>query len=115
MYMLGFRMVENLEIIRYTDSNIVGCVDDRKSTYAYMFILAGGAISWKSKKKTLVTSSTMQVEFVTCYVVTTHTVWLRNLVIGLRIIDFIAKPLKLMQLRSTLRIIKPLAVLSIWN
>lgn len=94
-YMLVFRRVENLEIVRYTDSDLVGCADDRKYASGYNFMLVGGAISWKSKKQTLVGSSTMQAKFVACYAVATHVVWLRNLVIGLRIVDFIAKPLKL--------------------
>ncbi|RVW26923.1 Retrovirus-related Pol polyprotein from transposon TNT 1-94 [Vitis vinifera] len=32
------------------DSDFAGCVDSRKSTSGYIFILAGGAISWKSIK-----------------------------------------------------------------
>ena len=94
-YMLVFRRVDNLEIVGYTDSDLAGCVDDRKSTSGYIFMLAGGAISWKSKKQTLVASSTMQAEFVACYAASTHAVWLRNLVTGLRIVDSIARPLKL--------------------
>jgi len=54
-----------------------------------------GAISWKSKKRTLVTASTMQAMFIACFAATTHAVWLRNLVTGLRIVDSIARPLKI--------------------
>jgi hypothetical protein len=48
-------------------SNYNYAVDDRKSTSEYVFTLAGGAISWKSSKQTVTTSSTMYVEFVACY------------------------------------------------
>jgi hypothetical protein len=36
------------------------------SPVGYIFTLAGGAISWKSSKQTVTTSSTMYVEFVAC-------------------------------------------------
>ena len=44
-YKLMYRLTSNLEVVGYSDSNFVGCVDSRKSTTGYIFILAGGAIS----------------------------------------------------------------------
>ncbi|RVW58917.1 Retrovirus-related Pol polyprotein from transposon TNT 1-94 [Vitis vinifera] len=38
----------NLEVVGYSDSDFASCVDSRKSTSGYIFILAGGAISWRS-------------------------------------------------------------------
>ena len=51
----------------YTDADFAGCVDSRKSTSGYIYRLAGGAISWKSSKQSLVAESTMQAEFLACY------------------------------------------------
>ena len=48
-YMLTFQRSDNLEVIGYSDSDFAGCVDNRKSTFGYLFMLAGGAISWKGK------------------------------------------------------------------
>ena len=59
-YMLVYRKSENLEIIGYSDSDLAGCIDTRKSTSGYVFMLAGGAISWKSAKQTLIAQSTME-------------------------------------------------------
>lgn len=59
-YMFLSRRVGNLEIVGYTDSDLTGCVNDRKFMSGYIFMLDGGSILWKSKKKTLVASSTMQ-------------------------------------------------------
>ncbi|RDX76181.1 hypothetical protein CR513_43859, partial [Mucuna pruriens] len=42
-YMLTYRILDHLEVIRYSDSNYVGCVDSRKSTFGYIFLLVGGA------------------------------------------------------------------------
>ncbi|XP_059595813.1 secreted RxLR effector protein 161-like [Vitis vinifera] len=49
-YKLMYKRTNNLEVVGYSDSDFAGCVDSRKSTSGYIFILAGGAISWKSIK-----------------------------------------------------------------
>ena len=92
-YMLTYRKVENLELIGYTDSDFAMCPDDRKSTSGYIFMLAGGAVSWKSVKQTLVTSSTMHAEFVACYGASSQAVWLRNLISDMFVVDSIARPI----------------------
>ena len=66
-YMLTFRKSGQLEIIGYTDSDFAGCQDSWRSTSGYVFLLAEGAISWKSAKQSLVASSTMEAEFIACY------------------------------------------------
>ena len=78
--MLVYRRVDNLEVVGYSDSDFGGCSDDRKSTSGYIFMLAGGAISWKSVKQSLIASSTMYAEFVACYGASSQVVWLRNLI-----------------------------------
>ena len=62
--MLTYKRLDQLEIIDYFDYNFVGCQDSRKSTLGYIYLLTGGAISWKSVKQTLIASSTMEVEFI---------------------------------------------------
>jgi len=39
----------DLEPYGHSDSDWGGCIDDRKSTGVYMFLLLGAAISWKVK------------------------------------------------------------------
>ncbi|KAL1294296.1 hypothetical protein AAHE18_19G132200 [Arachis hypogaea] len=86
---------KNLEIIGYSDSDFVGCQDSRHSTSGCIFILAGGAIAWKSNKQTLVASSIMEAEYVAYFEAYKHGIWLRNFVTELRIVDDIEKPLKI--------------------
>ncbi|KAL6327282.1 hypothetical protein AAG906_017839 [Vitis piasezkii] len=50
----------HLEIVGYLDSDFAGCLDSRRSTSGYIFMLVGGAVSWKSVKQTLIASSTMK-------------------------------------------------------
>ena len=64
--MLTYRRLNNLEIIGYSDSNFVGCQDSRKATSSYIYLLASGAVSWRSVKQTIVASSTMAAEYVAC-------------------------------------------------
>ena len=63
-YKLIYRYIDQLKVIGYLDSDFAGCVDIRKSTSGYIFLLSGGAISWRSTKQKLVASSTMEAKFV---------------------------------------------------
>lgn len=70
--MLMYRQADSLNVIGYSDSNFAGCVNSQKSTSGYIFILADGAISWRSEKQTVVTTSTIQPEFVLSFKATCH-------------------------------------------
>jgi len=45
-YMLTYKRSDQLEIIRYFDSNFEGWQDSLRSTSGYSFMLAGGSVSW---------------------------------------------------------------------
>jgi hypothetical protein len=94
-YMLAYRRSNQLEVIGYTDSDFAGCLDSRKSTFGYLFLLSKGAISWKSAKQSVIASSTMEAEFVACFEATIQALWLRNFISGLGVVDTITKPLKI--------------------
>jgi len=85
----------HLEVIGYTDSDFADCIDTRKSTFGYVYLLAEGAISWKSAKQLVIAASTMEAEFVACFEATVQANWLRNFISGLGVVDSIAKPLKI--------------------
>ena len=58
-------------------------------------MLASGAMSWRSIKQTLTTTSTMEAEFVSCFEATSHGVWLKSFIGGLTVVDSIQRPLRL--------------------
>ena len=89
-FMIRYRRVDNLEVVGYSDSDFGGCSNDRKSTLGYIFMLASGAISWKSVKQSLTAFSTMYVEFVACYNASSQAIWLRNLILELQVVDSIS-------------------------
>jgi len=94
-HMLTYRKSDHLEVIGYTDSAFVGCVDTRKSTFGYVYLLAGGAISWKSAMQSVIAASTMEAEFMACFEATVQANWLWNFISGLGVVDSISKPLKI--------------------
>ena len=50
-------------------------------------------MSWRNAKQSVTTSSTMEVEYVTCHEVTRHAVWLRNFIRDLGVVDSIERPI----------------------
>ncbi|XP_049349794.1 secreted RxLR effector protein 161-like [Solanum verrucosum] len=92
-HMLTYRKFDHLYVILYSDSDYVGCVDTRKSTFGYLFLLAGGSISWKSVEQSIVAESTMKAEFVACFQATVQANWLWNFISGLGLVNSISKPL----------------------
>ena len=40
-FLLTFRRFDSLEVTSYSDSNFARCIDSRKSTFGYLFMLAG--------------------------------------------------------------------------
>ncbi|KAM1962830.1 hypothetical protein ACFX16_023075 [Malus domestica] len=79
-YVLGFHRVENLDVVCYTDADLGDCVDDRMSTSGYVFIMCGGAISWRSKKQTTRAISTMESKYIGYFEAMKQSNWLRNLI-----------------------------------
>lgn len=73
---LVYGAVDNL--IGYTDSDFAGDLNDRKSTSGYVFTLASAAVSWKSKKQTLVSLSSTEAEYISCSEAAREAIWLRR-------------------------------------
>ncbi|KAM1128224.1 hypothetical protein ACFX15_037517 [Malus domestica] len=94
-HMLVYGRTNSLELMGYTDSDLAGDVDDRKSTGGYIFILNGGAVSWKSAKQTVIATSTMEVEFVACFEGMKQAAWLKNFLTDLKIVNSVQKPVKM--------------------
>ncbi|XP_037496457.1 secreted RxLR effector protein 161-like [Jatropha curcas] len=71
-HILTYRKSTHLEVVGYSDSNYASCVDSRKSTFGYLFFLAKRAVSWKSRKQSVIATSTIEAEFVACFEATVH-------------------------------------------
>ena len=64
---LIYKHSDQFEIVGYSDSDFMGCIASMKYTSGYVFILAGGVISWKSVKQTITVFAIMKAEFVACH------------------------------------------------
>ena len=74
--MLTYKRSDQLEVIGYSDADFANCFDSRKSTSRFVFMLAGGVISWISAKQSLIASSTIEAKFVACFEATNQALWL---------------------------------------
>ena len=69
---------ESLVPIGYTESNFQSDIESKKSTSGYVFILGGGAVSWRSVKQSSIVDSTMEAEYIATSKATKEVVWLKN-------------------------------------
>ena len=65
--------------IAYSDADWAGDVGDRKSTSVYVFSIAGGPVSRRSRKQDTVTLSTAEAEYVALSSAAQECVWMRRL------------------------------------
>ncbi|GAB2220383.1 hypothetical protein Drorol1_Dr00008032, partial [Drosera rotundifolia] len=62
----------------YTDADMAGDLDGRKSTSGYLFTLAGGAISWQSKLPKCVALSTTEAEYIAATEAGKEMLWIKR-------------------------------------
>ncbi|KAJ9566572.1 hypothetical protein OSB04_002538 [Centaurea solstitialis] len=67
----------------YTDASWIDNSNDSKSTSGWIYTLAGGAISWASKKQTCIAHSTMEAEFISLAAAGKEAEWIRYLLTDL--------------------------------
>jgi hypothetical protein len=71
----------------YDNANWISDVDEIKATSGYMFTIGGSIVSWRSRKQTILTKSTMEVELVALEMTTSEAEWLRELLMDLPIVS----------------------------
>ena len=69
----------------YSDASWITSASDNKSTSGWIFTVAGGAISWASKKQTCIAHSTMESEFIALAAAGKEAEWLRNLLLEIEL------------------------------
>ena len=79
---MKYHKSEDGSLIGYSDADWGGDSDDRHSTTGNLFLMAGGAISWLSKKQAVVALSTAEAEYIA---LSLEAVWLRRLLTELRV------------------------------
>ncbi|XP_074362843.1 secreted RxLR effector protein 161-like [Apium graveolens] len=83
----------NNVIIGYSDSDLAGNVEDRKSTGGMVFYLNNNLITWNSQKQRCVALSSCEAEFMAATAASCQAIWLRKLLS--QITGFKIPPVKL--------------------
>jgi hypothetical protein len=68
------------ELCGYTDSDMAGDFDSRKSTSGYMITFAGGAVAWQSKLQKCVALSTTEAEYIAATEACKELLWMKKFV-----------------------------------
>lgn len=63
----------------YVDASYASCPDTRRSRTGYVFTLAGGAITWCSKRQSCVAKSSAEAEYMALSEAGSHGIWLKRL------------------------------------
>ena len=66
-------------LVGYSNADWAGNLNDRRSTTGYTFLIAGGTISWSSKKQPTVALSTTEAEYMALTQATKEGIWIRRL------------------------------------
>ena len=94
--LVGYNGLSKGDIFGYSDSDWAGDVSDRKSTSSYVFMMAGSAISWCSKKQTVVATSSCEAEYIAMSMACKEAIWMRRLLSNIPITTDLMKGLVLL-------------------
>jgi hypothetical protein len=73
-----YRRTQGATLEGYTDSDWAGDVDDRRSTSAYVMMLGGGAVSWKSKRMSSPALSSTEAEYMAATEASKEVLWIKD-------------------------------------
>lgn len=82
-----YRQSKNQGLEVYCDADFAGDVETSKSTTGAVILFAGAPIHWRSKRQTMVTTSSTEAEYVSLCSTLKDLVWIRKLATELQIID----------------------------
>jgi len=77
----------------WVDADWANDVQDARSISGYVIKMAGGAVSWTSRKQTCVASSTTHAEYMALYDVITEIIWMKSLLVELGQAKFANSPI----------------------
>ncbi|KAI3764505.1 hypothetical protein L2E82_14514 [Cichorium intybus] len=95
MFLVYGGLEESLKVKGYTDASFQTDRDDSKSQSGYVFILNGGAVSWKSSKQEVIAQSTTKSEYVAASEAAQEAVWMRKFIEDLGVVPSIRDPIEI--------------------
>lgn len=73
------RNIAEAKLVGYSDADMAGDIDDRKSTTGVVFLLGGSPVSWQSQKQKVVALSSCEAEYIAATTAACQGVWLAQL------------------------------------
>ncbi|KAI3710140.1 hypothetical protein L2E82_39914 [Cichorium intybus] len=95
MFLVYGGLEESLKVNGYTDASFQTDRDDSRSQSGYVFILNGGAVSWKSSKQEVIAQSTTESEYVAASEAAQEAVWMRKFIEDLGVVPSIRDPIEI--------------------
>ena len=77
-YGLTYSRDSDLSPVAFVDADYGGCKDTRRSTSGYVFMMAGGAVTWSSKRQATVALSTVEAEYVAMSRCAQQMIWMHS-------------------------------------
>ena len=87
---------EQLVVKGYVDASFDTDKDDCKSQTGYVYILNGGAVSWRSCKQSVIAGSTVEAEYMAAAEASSEGVWIRNFITELGVVPSALDPLEIL-------------------
>jgi hypothetical protein len=81
-----------LDVKGYVSTGYNADSDDEKSQIGYVFLVNGGAVSWRSCKQSLKAKSTMESEYIVTADATNEAVWLQKFFLELGVLPGMRDP-----------------------
>ncbi|XP_052626916.1 secreted RxLR effector protein 161-like [Lactuca sativa] len=85
---------ESLSVKFYIDASLTTDQDDCKSESGYVLIVNGGAVSWKSSKKSVVAQFTTESKYIASLEVAQEVAWMKKFIRDLGVVPSIQDPLE---------------------
>jgi hypothetical protein len=87
---------EELVIKGYANASFDTDPDDSKSQIGYVYILNGGAVTWRSCKQSMIANSTTKAEYIAAWEASSEGVWIRNFITELGVVPCALDPLEIL-------------------
>ncbi|KAI3766855.1 hypothetical protein L2E82_16930 [Cichorium intybus] len=86
---------DDLKVSGYTDASFQTDRDNGRSQSGWVFLLNGGAVTWKSSKQETVADSTCESEYIAASEASKEAAWLKNFIGDLGVVSSIQEPMEL--------------------
>jgi len=80
-YGCHYQRKKEAQLTGYSDSNLAGDIDTRKSTTGVLFFLGSSVITWQSQKQKVVALSSCEAEYIAATTAACQGVWLARLLL----------------------------------